>query len=602
MSYAALRTTVLRLSVLLAATLASAPSAQATTLIVPDQAPTIQQAIDAVVDTIVVRPGTYPETLVVRQQFSLMTASDDAGGPPEIGGLDFTGDGSLLYEFRGLEFTSNLLIVGAYRLKFADCIMPRINSTVVSSWLLRCSTSEHSGTDATETAIVDSCHLVGGITSDSDYFIVRGCVVGPGHGISSFSENVLIDGNTIRGTIGGVTLDNSYNSIVTNNLIENCAQVGIYDSGHDLKTITNNVIRNCRGGMQFENGRIFITGNTVSGSEYGIYIMSSRPVVEWNVVTGSRYYGIGYSGASPGVKIKNNTVAFNGYGGINVDDYNDGDECIGNIGYRNGGYGVDWEVSPGATFACNNWFENGFGPAADRELFATEFSVDPQFCDPDSGDYYLQSDSPLVNWPGCGQVGALGIGCGSTATTVLRFTAERAHAGVRIAWKLGPGSTASDVWLERAANSEGESWIRPVTEQSIEADAIVELDRSAASDIEYRYRLMAREGTDVAVIGSEIKVDAIAKPGFELISVGPSPGVGPVRVAFSLARSGPIAVDVFDVLGRSVATPARGTWPAGLHQVEWNGLVRGEKARPGLYLIRYAHPGGQNTRRVIRIP
>lgn len=378
MTRAAFRTTVLW-SALLFAALAYASPVQATTLIVPDQVPTIQEAIDAVVDTIVVRPGAYPETLIVRQQFSLMTASGEPGGPPDIGGLEFTGAGNQLYEFRGLEFTSNLLIVGAYRVKFADCVMPRIHSTVVSSWLLRCSIGEPSGSDASETAIADSCHLVGGLTSSSTYFAVRGCIVeGPGFGISADADTIVIDGNIIRGTVSGVALDNSHSTVVSNNLIENCTHHGIYDSGHGAKLITNNVLRNCAWGMQFEGGGIFIVGNAVSGSDVsGIYTMANNPVIEGNVVTGSRYYGIRNSGASTGIKIRNNTIAMNGYAGIEVDDYSDGDECVGNIGYRNGTYGVSWEVSPGATFACNDWFENYLGPASDRALFASESSVDP---------------------------------------------------------------------------------------------------------------------------------------------------------------------------------------------------------------------------------
>lgn len=589
---------------LVLAGLAFPPAARATRLTVPDQVPTIQAAIDAVVDTIVVRPGVYPEAPVVRQPFSLMTASDDPGGPPQLGGLDFTGAGMQLHEFRGLAFSSGILIAGPYRVEFTDCVIPGISAEVVSSRFLRCRIDGSLSSDASESATVDSCHIVGGAASGGSRFVVRGCLVeGPGFGVSAHAETVLVDGNTIRGTLSGVALDNSRSTVVSNNLIENCVRYGIYDSGHDLKLIANNVVRDCAEGMQFENGRLFVIGNRLSGSDYsGMYIMTNDPLIEGNVVTGSRYYGIRVSAASTGIKIRNNTLAFNGYAGIDVDDSSAQDECVGNIGYRNGTSGVSWEVAPGATFACNNWFENGFGAAAGRELFATEFSVDPRFCDPDSGDFHLRSDSPLADWPGCGRVGALGVGCAATATTVQRFEAERVPDGVRLVWQIGPGATAAEVWLERSGGDEGEAWVRPVTERSLALGAVVEVDRGAAADRAYRYRLMAREGADAVVIGAEIQVQAVANAADELIWAGPSPGSGPVRIAFSLARTGPIRVDVFDVLGRSVATPARGAWPAGVHHVEWSGLVHGENARPGLYLIRYTHPGGQDTRRLVRTP
>lgn len=42
-------------------------AARAVTVTVPDDWPTIQQAIDAGADVVLVRPGVYPETLVVNR-------------------------------------------------------------------------------------------------------------------------------------------------------------------------------------------------------------------------------------------------------------------------------------------------------------------------------------------------------------------------------------------------------------------------------------------------------------------------------------------------------------------------------------------------------
>jgi DNA-binding beta-propeller fold protein YncE len=89
---------------------------------------------------------------------------------------------------------------------------------------------------------------------------------------------------------------------------------------------------------------------------------------------------------------------------------------------------------------------------------------------------------------------------------------------------------------------------------------------------------------------------------FSLGAVGPSPGGGPVRIPFSLARSARIQIDVFDLLGRNVATPAQGMWPAGTQVVEWDGMASvGGPAPAGVYLVRYAFPGGQDQRRVMRV-
>jgi flagellar hook assembly protein FlgD len=84
--------------------------------------------------------------------------------------------------------------------------------------------------------------------------------------------------------------------------------------------------------------------------------------------------------------------------------------------------------------------------------------------------------------------------------------------------------------------------------------------------------------------------------------VGPSPGNGPVRIAFSLAHAAAVEIEVFDILGRRVATPAQGVWPAGAQVATWDGLTQtGKPASAGMYLIRYAYPGGQDRRRIMRV-
>src|SRR3989442_8917652 len=114
---------------------------------------------------------------------------------------------------------------------------------------------------------------------------------------------------------------------------------------------------------------------------------------------------------------------------------------------------------------------------------------------------------------------------------------------------------------------------------------------------------MAREGPNAGVMAPPIPVEAQARLEFRLVQVGPNPGSGPVRIAFAVKHAAAIEIDVFDVQGRKVASPGRGVWPAGAHAVEWNGLTRNGEATPaGLYLIRYAYPGGEDRRRLVGLP
>jgi len=55
-------------------------------------------------------------------------------------------------------------------------------------------------------------------------------------------------------------------------------------------------------------------------------------------------------------------------------------------------------------------------------------------------------------------------------------------------------------------------------------------------------------------------------------------------------------VTVFDLQGRQVAIPARGTYEAGAHVVVWDGRwENGRKAETGLYFVRL-RAGGQELR------
>jgi hypothetical protein len=223
------------------------------------------------------------------------------------------------------------------------------------------------------------------------------------------------------------------------------------------------------------------------------------------------------------------------------------------------------------------------------------------FCDVDSGDVRLRSTSPLLADPFCGQIGALGVGCGVTATVVKQFTADRVSEGVRVVWHLAEGATAAQVWMERSEAMDGGVWVRPQADRSIESGAVVELDRTAAPERPYWYRLVSLEGNETVVIGPPILVEARPRLEFRLAEVGPSPGDGPVRIAFTLQRAAAIEVGVFDVQGRSVASLTRGTWPAGTHELDWDGRTRGQPTPAGVYVVRYVYPGGQDKRVIVRI-
>jgi uncharacterized repeat protein (TIGR02543 family) len=89
---------------------------------------------------------------------------------------------------------------------------------------------------------------------------------------------------------------------------------------------------------------------------------------------------------------------------------------------------------------------------------------------------------------------------------------------------------------------------------------------------------------------------------FALAPVTPNPARGTMRFSFSLAGEGAATVEVLDVAGRRVATLARGTWPAGPHELRWDGRDTGGSAvRAGVYFVRLHAGAGTRVRRFARI-
>jgi hypothetical protein len=178
-------------------------------------------------------------------------------------------------------------------------------------------------------------------------------------------------------------------------------------------------------------------------------------------------------------------------------------ELARNIGYGNGAYGVRWTKPDVSVARCNDWFGNVLGAVQGKPPSDEDLALDPLFCDATGGDFHLAANSPLLDGPACGLVGALGVGCPAASGNALRLSV-----------------------------------------------------------------------------------------------LGPSPSPGPVRIEFELRDQAAIELDVFDVQGRLVASPARGVWPAGRHAVEWNG--RGAAA--GVYLVRCRYASGEIVRRFVRTP
>ncbi len=99
----------------------------------------------------------------------------------------------------------------------------------------------------------------------------------------------------------------------------------------------------------------------------------------------------------------------------------------------------------------------------------------------------------------------------------------------------------------------------------------------------------------VSVPGSDLK-SRVA------LASSPNPARGSLMMSFDLASDENVELTLYDVTGREVRALAKGAYPAGRHDVAWDGLdQRGHPAAPGVYLARLKGARTQATHHLVLI-
>jgi hypothetical protein len=110
--------------------------------------------------------------------------------------------------------------------------------------------------------------------------------------------------------------------------------------------------------------------------------------------------------------------------------------------------------------------------------------------------------------------------------------------------------------------------------------------------------IFAQQAVGVAVAG----VDPPRLAAVQLGPARPNPFLGTSELQLTLVAPTFVRAEVLDVTGRRVATLAARTFPAGIHQLSWDGSsAGGERAAPGVYLVRVQWPGSERTQRIVRL-
>ena len=600
---------------------------EASSLVVPDDAATIQQAIDAGPDTVLIRPGEYDEVPVVGRQILLVGLGRGWDDRPTLQGLGLSQVDQLIV-FRRLVVTDPV-VFGAHRpaatsglshsqnncITFDACALHAgvIDSTefVDAQCVIfnNCQIEENVILRLQSYCEMESCTVVHGglrIRADGPQVVVRDCEFtanGAFFGVFTGDEcATLVERTTVRGYELGISAVGEGGAIVRSSVVEDCG-TGIRVGMHTVE-VTNNVVRRCDTGIFSEtDNSADISGNIIEHcSSTGMFVQDAGGIhthVIGNLIHDSGSHGLIVSGDAEDpvndLAVERNTLARNGGNGllwsVPIISGTGTATIRANIAYANVGNGILAETHEVTTLECNDWSDNVSGnvlglPASPRDL-----SINPGFCDEAADDFHLLATSPIANNGDCGQIGALSVGCVATEVAGSILKAERTANGISIWWTYS-SSAGEQVWLERSDHGAEGPWSRPITTQSRQEDFLVELDQSVEPSREYWYRIVALGNGGPVVLGQPAVV--AANPArFALSPLKPNPSPGPVSIEFALPSAASIRIDVIDLQGRIVETPAEGLWPAGKHQVAWRALHPA-----GVYLVRYRYPGGHLDRRL----
>jgi hypothetical protein len=544
-------------------------AALAARITVPDDYPTLQAAVDAsVADTIVVRAGVVTDTLIGSDLCCHIIGEGDSLTRPSIGPAWLNSRGATFVNFR---FTGPIETYAKATFAFRDCRF-----------------------DAGLTSIIDGdprsmhferCRFTGvlkaisdiGVTIDSCWF---------DHGTIEFREDghLQVYNTTFTGSaaLAAIWVSGDIEADVRHNTIRDYG-LGIVMGGSGVRHVQGNVVERCGTGISVSDN-VQVLDNVVTGSGtdgIAVYQYDGGAHVERNVVTRSGRHGLSIVNQYGPITIRNNTSAANAGSGFVVTlPAEKGPGVVShNIAYDNRHYGLLSLGPADPELSCNDWFANDSGAVAGMTASTTDLAVDPRFCDVDGDSVTLVAGSPLANAPGCGLVGARGIGCDDTAVLVERFEAESLPDRVVLRWRFGALDPPDEHWVERSERDG--AWAALGAGVAAGGTYVLE-DRDVTPGRAHRYRLAWRDG-ELTAYGEPLLAGPAATPlAFRLAPVIPNPTRGVVSIRWSQPREQWVDLRVYDLGGREVATIARGLYPAGEHAKEWNG----GRAPSGLYFLR----------------
>jgi hypothetical protein len=406
---------------------------------VPTNYPTISAALASGAPDIRVLAGTYVENLTINRPVHIR----GIGGPTVQGNviaIALNPHGNARFE--ALHFVGNIVVQTtgfSDRIELEGC---RIEGRI-SQGLSTAETGVFSITDCVVDDGIDlnpslafyvSNTILGGLKTgfEDDLIITGNHIQGPaavGIDVKSMFSTANIINNIVTETTIGIRKSGAGSSAILSNIIRYCTddgvEVGNGGEGHATGYVELNFISDCGGdgidllglitcranqvvrsgqvGIRADGTNAIQANRVLFSGQQGLLSVGSSGIVDTNIVARSGLGGIEINGGM--FEVRNNTIYLNHGNGLSVAGSGFGSQISNNISFVNDLKGLSWSAANPPTLSCNDWFANFTGNVSGTPPGATDFAVDPLFCNMPLDFVDLAVSSPLVGTP-CGLIGA----------------------------------------------------------------------------------------------------------------------------------------------------------------------------------------------------
>jgi len=588
-------------------------SSFASTVIVPDDFGSIQAAIASGTDTVLVREGTYPETPEADRGVTLRGIS---AVRPRLAGLRISNPNGHLsrlwnvsrVDFYGrVEIATNNFAARLTQMDFTECALDSGLQHVVSTdphdiltlSFTGCRLSGKCDARATNVFMASDTIDVGVSWGVVDTLRVAHCWFrgGPEIALDVIGDGLagVIANNLFTGYATGIYANDLDEFTIASNTITNMSATGINLVSGRAIVLHDNYLTDCGSGIRCDQNPANVYDNTViRSSGTGIWFLQPDVLTaERNIVIDSGEAAIAVLVSnSANLIFRRNTLVNARTAGIDLlASVNNNLVVENNIIVGSEGWGMQIPLAQAATtLHCNDWFENANGAVLGASPGTTDLYMDPMFCNIDSADVALNVDSPLLDQPACGLIGAKDKGCGVTATLLQKLRVIAGDTDIVLEWAFGPNDY-TDSWIERASGESG-PWNVLGTGTRSDRGEYTLRDVDVHPGHGYCYRVGWRDGL-AAVYSAPVAatIDAIER----LSGVQPNPAEDHVAIEWTMLHADDVSVRIYDLSGREVARVVEGRRTLGRHRVLWNGQqASGVRARVGWYVARIIR-GSEST-------